>query len=50
MDEGPVDDILEELEESHRDRVEDRKDVVEDVLNHRDSIYQDVVSELNEEI
>jgi len=50
MDEGPVDDVLEELEESHRDRVEDRKDVVEDVLGHRESIYDEVTEELDEEI
>lgn len=50
MDEGPVDDVLEELEESHRERVEDRKNTVEAVLSHRKSIYDDVVDELEQEI
>lgn len=41
---------LREMEESHRTRVKDKKETVEDVLEHRKNVYSDVVSELTEEI
>ncbi|ELZ97607.1 hypothetical protein C439_16863 [Haloferax mediterranei ATCC 33500] len=39
-----------EPEESHKEGVQDKKNTVENILDHRESIYNDMISELNKEI
>jgi len=47
---SPDDDILEELEESHRQRLEDQLDSVKGVLQKRKAVNKELVKELDEEI